>query len=228
MKSKEPKFYAVRVGKSIGIFRSWAECEAQVHGVAGAQFKSFPSEAEANAYLAAAPCRTAEAGSGRKKRSTALPEEDSPYPVPPETLVAFVDGSYHAAKKRYGYGCVLLFPDGTVTCEKGAGEDPRAVSARNVAGELMATRQAMTRAVELGFRNLRICHDYSGIASWYQGEWRANSYVASEYVAFSETVRGSLSVSFEKIAAHTGVKYNEMADRLAKQAAGILEEGSDE
>ena len=34
---------------------------------------------------------------------------------------------------------------------------------------------------------------------------------------------GPASDTFEKIAAHTGVKYNEMADRLAKQAIGIEE-----
>ncbi|MDE6375931.1 MAG: ribonuclease HI, partial [Ligilactobacillus sp.] len=31
-----------------------------------------------------------------------------------------------------------------------------------------------------------------------------------------------LQVHFQKISAHTGVKFNERADQLAKQAAGIV------
>ncbi|CAL5221077.1 g3203 [Coccomyxa viridis] len=45
-------FYAVRVGRTPGqIFRSWPECEAQVKGVKGAQYKGFKSEGEALSYL---------------------------------------------------------------------------------------------------------------------------------------------------------------------------------
>ena len=41
------KFYAVRVGAVPGIYGTWGECRAQVHGFAGAQYKSFPTLAEA-------------------------------------------------------------------------------------------------------------------------------------------------------------------------------------
>lgn len=47
------KYYVVWKGRRTGIFTSWAECEKQVKGVVGAQFKAFESEAEADAaYLA--------------------------------------------------------------------------------------------------------------------------------------------------------------------------------
>ncbi|WP_207634124.1 ribonuclease H [Halalkalibacter urbisdiaboli] len=46
------KYYVVWNGRKKGIFTSWAECEAQVKGYAGAKFKSFPSEAEAKAAFA--------------------------------------------------------------------------------------------------------------------------------------------------------------------------------
>lgn len=47
------KYYVVWKGRKTGIFTTWAECEKQVKGFVGAQFKAFGSESEAEAaYLA--------------------------------------------------------------------------------------------------------------------------------------------------------------------------------
>ncbi len=43
------KYYVVWKGRTPGIFASWAECEKQVKGFAGAEFKAFGSRAEAEA-----------------------------------------------------------------------------------------------------------------------------------------------------------------------------------
>lgn len=45
------KYYAVRVGRQPGIYQTWAECQAQTNGFKGAVFKSFPSLADAEAFL---------------------------------------------------------------------------------------------------------------------------------------------------------------------------------
>ncbi|KAK2850620.1 hypothetical protein FQN49_005488 [Arthroderma sp. PD_2] len=47
----EPKFYAVKIGFQPGIYHQWSECLAQVTGFKGAVFQSFPSRAEADAFL---------------------------------------------------------------------------------------------------------------------------------------------------------------------------------
>jgi hypothetical protein len=44
-------YYAVRRGRTIGVYRSWPECEEQVKHYSGAIFKGFNSEREANAFL---------------------------------------------------------------------------------------------------------------------------------------------------------------------------------
>ena len=47
------KYYVVWKGRKTGIFSAWVDCEKQVKGFVGAQFKAFDSEAEAEAaYLA--------------------------------------------------------------------------------------------------------------------------------------------------------------------------------
>lgn len=56
------KYYVVWQGRKTGIFRSWAECEAQVKGFTGARFKSYPTLPEAEAAFSGQP--------GTKGRST--------------------------------------------------------------------------------------------------------------------------------------------------------------
>ncbi len=48
----QQKYYVVWKGRRTGIFNSWAECEAQVSGYAGAEYKAFASRREAERALA--------------------------------------------------------------------------------------------------------------------------------------------------------------------------------
>jgi len=45
--AKRPKFYVVWKGRKTGVFSSWGEVSAQVKGFAGAQYKAFDSQLEA-------------------------------------------------------------------------------------------------------------------------------------------------------------------------------------
>lgn len=47
-KSKQ-KYYVVWTGKEPGIYTSWDDCKAQVHGHEGARYKAFPTMEEARA-----------------------------------------------------------------------------------------------------------------------------------------------------------------------------------
>ncbi|MFB1035580.1 MAG: RNase H1/viroplasmin domain-containing protein, partial [Sinobacterium sp.] len=45
------KFYAVLKGHKVGIFTTWAACQASTKGYSGAAFKSFTTKEEADVYL---------------------------------------------------------------------------------------------------------------------------------------------------------------------------------
>lgn len=66
------RVYVVWHGRRTGVFGTWAECEAQVKGFAGARFKAFDSPAEAQAALTAGP--------------DAPPAPPAPRPWPPPGL----------------------------------------------------------------------------------------------------------------------------------------------
>ena len=50
-RQKKGKFYAVKVGRRIGVFRTWEECQDSVKGYSGAQYKAFPTLSEAENYV---------------------------------------------------------------------------------------------------------------------------------------------------------------------------------
>jgi ribonuclease HI len=69
------KYYVVWKGRKRGIFPTWAECERQVKGFVGAEFKAFESAAEARAAFSAgyAKHRGKPASQGKWKRGPSKP-----------------------------------------------------------------------------------------------------------------------------------------------------------
>jgi len=48
---KKEKYYAVRKGLNVGIYRTWEECKKQVVGYQGVEFKCFPTLVEAENFM---------------------------------------------------------------------------------------------------------------------------------------------------------------------------------
>lgn len=208
------KYYAVKNGREVGIFTSWDACRASVDGFAGAEYKSFKTKKEALAFLG-------DGERGAFADISAKPEM-SDIPVCPENeLIAFVDGSFDVKSGSYGFGCVIIDPEQKLTRLNGKADKAEAATARNVAGELLATMNAVKYAAEHSYKKLTVYHDYEGIEKWYNGKWKAQSFVAVAYLEFVRKYRSFVSVSFVKVEAHTGNTLNEEADRLAKSALGI-------
>ncbi|MBR5721591.1 MAG: ribonuclease H family protein [Clostridia bacterium] len=203
------KYYAVKTGRETGIFLTWDECRNATDGYSGAEYKCFSAKAEAQKYLKGAETV--------KEDATA----DPMFFAKDGILTAFVDGSFDSESGMYGFGCVIINPDGTVTEKNGAGINEEARAARNVAGELLGTMTAAAYAIKNGFKKLRVYHDYTGIAKWYNGEWKAESFAAREYIGFMNKTRSHVEIEFVKVDAHTGVYFNERADMLAKEALGL-------
>ncbi|GFT26969.1 ribonuclease H1 [Nephila pilipes] len=50
VKMPKPGFYAVRCGRTPGVYMTWSECEAQVKGFPNASFKKFPDRSSAETF----------------------------------------------------------------------------------------------------------------------------------------------------------------------------------
>ena len=191
------KVYAVRKGRSTGIFDTWAACHDAVSGYPGAEFQGFSSKEEAERYL-----------NGNKE------QEPAACPV----LTAYVDGSFDKSVGRYSFGCVLITPEGDIFRKSGNGNQPESLAIRNVAGEMLGAMFAVKWAWKNGFTEMELCYDYEGIEKWATGAWKAKNPLTIKYAEFMQRHASVIKIHFHKVAAHTGVMYNEEADRLAKEA----------
>lgn len=195
------KFYAVRKGREKGIFNTWSECQEKIKGYSGAEYKSFKTLEEASDYL-------------NVSTSSSIDFTN-------DSITAYVDGSYEDSIKKYGSGVVII-KDGDIIEEKSfGGNESELVSMRNVAGEIKAAEYAMNFCIEKGYDKLILHYDYAGIESWCTGAWKAGKEGTKKYRdIYNDFSKRGLNVKFVKVKAHSGDKFNDMADCLAKK--GLL------
>ena len=134
--------------------------------------------------------------------------------------LAYVDGSFNIATHVFGYGVLLMHRDGTYQSFQGSGSDPDLASMRNVAGEIHGAIRAVQEAVRAGAQSITIFYDYMGIEMWAQGRWKTNKAGTIAYKQFMQSQSARIRIEFRKVPAHTGVRFNEFVDRIAKQAVG--------
>lgn len=197
------KFYAVKNGRKTGVFHSWEDCKCQIHGFSNAAYRSFTNYDDALLYL----------------------DDHQHNATDAVDMIAYVDGSYDVEKKAYSYGLVIQQANQEDILESEAYDDAMLSDMRNVAGELAGAQRAMCYAKEHGAQSLLIVHDYTGIEKWCTKEWKANKPGTKAYVQLCETIKEDVQVSFRKVKSHSGDTYNDLADRLAKQALVQFKKG---
>lgn len=197
----EQKYYAVKVGKNTGIYRTWAECRDNTHGYPGAIFKSFKEYEDVLSFMS--------------ETQSKIQNENS------SSSYAFVDGSFNVATGVYGYGGFLVDNSEKYVIQ-GCGDDPDMASMRNVAGEVLGSMAAIKKAIELNLKSIDIYYDYMGIEMWATGGWKRNKKGTIEYYDYIQSVKDKIILNFIKVKGHSGVDGNEEADRLAKEAVGIM------
>ncbi|MBU5306435.1 ribonuclease H family protein [Clostridioides mangenotii] len=195
------KVYAVRSGRKTGIFSSWDECKEQVSGYKGAEYKSFKTIEEAKDYI-----------NGTNNKN---------FEIDDNTVEAYVDGSYEHSIKLYGSGVVILKGGEVIKTLSVKGNDKDLVDMRNVAGEIEASKLAMNYCLENEIKNLILYFDYEGIEKWCTGAWKTNKEGTINYKRYYDRIKDSLNVKFVKVKAHSGNKFNDEADRLAKQSIDL-------
>lgn len=222
-------YYAVKAGRKPGIYQTWSACKAQVHGYKGAIFKKFDTEEAAVKFMEGPDQVFEKAGGGPAQGGPSSEQESSEdfyRKLSPGAYIAYVDGSYNQKKKTAGYG-VVLFSAAGKECFCGEGKTA-SIASRNVAGEILAAETAMKEVHARGGHALTIYYDYAGIRHWALGEWRAKLPLTQSYQRLAQEMGEALHLSFVKVEAHTGVAYNEEADRLAKQGCGLADRSASE
>jgi ribonuclease H-related protein len=182
------KYYAVKGPGISEIFHDWPTCEAKVRGVKGIKFKGFALLEDAKEFL------------GQETK-------------PLIGLFGFIDGSFGSLSPYAGWGVVVV-QDGT-ELQRLSGITPLEALSRNIDGELFAA-YTCAKWAQQNNKKICICYDYKGIEEWATGRWKANSAIAKWYIQMMDPLLPW--VTFKKVAAHSGNRWNDIADKLAKDA----------
>lgn len=213
-------YYAVKKGRIKGIYNSWKECLEQVDGYPGAVYKKFALKSEAENFL-------------QGDSFVALKKEivegnfniDLAHVLEPDEYYIYTDGSYSDSK--YAWAFVVLYAGEVIHNDYGVGTDEQAAKTRNIAGELTAVMRACVWAKNKKVKRITIRHDLQGVAFWARGEWKRNNNVTEQYYNFMQKYIKEKFVVFEHVRGHSGNEYNDMADKLAKQAIVEYKENND-
>ena len=225
------KFYAVKSGRTPGIYNTWDACKAQVDGYGGAIYKSFKTAAEAAAYMGwgnTGNNKSAETVKSKKAVSNVENVDSVENTGKSATLsgktiedkdscidrgIAYVDGSFNVATGEFSYG-VVMFHNGEELHFNQFFNDKELATMRNVAGEIKGAEAAMQYAYDNQLKELTI-------SRWPLREWKANKSGTIAYQNFYDKISKYVNINFVKVKGHSGDKYNDVADRLAKEALGL-------
>jgi ribonuclease HI len=224
------KFYAVVVGRKVGIYTDWEECKKQISGVSGAQFKSFFSRAEAEHYIDQRLNHQISPSNPQ-----VVPEKNPKIiPAQPVKRKSIKELPLHGKTKMYtdgsskggdgGYGLKIIYPTAEIVEDYGKvpigpnGEEPT-----NQRAELYA----IMHGLEITEGDLVIYSDsmYSikcmteWIDSWEKNGWRnakGNKVANQDLIKNIYQLMQNRNISYVHVPAHVGIAHNERVDRLAK------------
>lgn len=135
-------------------------------------------------------------------------------------ITIYTDGSYNPYTKRYGAGIVIC--KGNQIIKKLTCSSTKYHSARQVAGEILASVEAIAYCKENGYNTITIKHDYLGVGNWADGKWKTKQELTIKYKAFVNSYRNAgMTITFKHVKGHSNNEMNDLADKLAKEVIGL-------
>jgi ribonuclease HI len=220
------KFYVVWRGEKTGVFDDWPTTLALVDGFPGAQYKSFPTLADAEAaFRRGAPARSTAGRSASKPRVARTDHADA---VAAFDTVIFCDGACEPNPGKAGSG-MAVYRGGALASLWYGSFNP---AGTNNTAELHALLQALILArTEIDEdRTVQVRSDSSyglnAVTKWAQGWERRGWKKADGEIKNLEVIQELYALYLEieedvklaHVSAHVGIEGNELADRMAMLA----------
>lgn len=231
--AKAPKWYVVWLGRTPGIYTTWADCQKQTNGFPNAKFKSFSSKAEADAAFASGGRKSGQGASGKpaakgtKKTVTPISQKA---PADPVDVEIFCDGACDPNPGPSGSG-IAVYRQGKLDALY---LGHYAAQGTNNTAELHALHESLkiaSEAVDAG-SSVRIRADsqyaIKCISLWASG-WKKRGWKRPngepvknpDIIAPAHELYQTIStkITLNHVKAHAGIEGNELADRMAMRAA---------
>lgn len=234
------KFYVVWKGRETGVFTDWTTCKRHIDKFAGAQYKSFPSKAEAEAAFAKGASgaivaatknssgtkSTATKGAGKSSAKAGLKTYTATeVQAQPEQVKIFTDGGCEPNPGEAGSG-LALYRDNSLESLWYGLYNPQGT---NNTAELNALNQALIMAqaeIDKGQSVAIFCDSQYSIQcvvqwapGWQKKGWKKasgeikNLELIKEMFSRHQAIKGQVAVLH--VNGHVGVEGNELADRMS-------------
>ncbi|CAH6418162.1 Ribonuclease H [uncultured virus] len=198
------KYYAVVSGRKPGIYTDWPTAESMVKGFPGAIFKSFHNKTEAEVFMSKS---TANTSGGSVTSPQTLPLIDK--------TIIYTDGSFveNTSGRSCGFGVVVISSKGDKITAHGRVPLPPTNNVAELYAIYVGLSLVKGNAVLYSDSRYAISCLTSYIHDWQNTGW---SGVANrELIEATYQLMQGREVMMEHVPAHSGIKYNEDADKLA-------------
>ena len=133
--------------------------------------------------------------------------------------IIYTDGSYTDVNQpKVGWAYVIIDDNENIISEDCGVLTDYGITHRNVTGELKAVMQARVSCEKNGINEVDLYHDYTGVRAWCvpkeEGGWKAKNEITITYQSFMKDI--PVKVNFHHVKGHSGDKWNEYVDKLAK------------
>jgi len=130
---------------------------------------------------------------------------------------AYVDGSYNKKEGIGGFGIVYLDENNmVVSLDSGTIKNKGILSMWNVGAEITASLTVLEKCLYEKIPSIEIYYDYEGIEKWATQTWKRKNEYTKKYSEVCELISKDVRVHFVHVSGHSGDKYNDLADILAK------------
>lgn len=231
---KKTKTYVVIRGHNPGIYDTLEEAKEQMKGYTNPEVRSFSNREKAEEFVASVTTTTEttiteikqevikisrkkknKKDKKDKKKKDKKKNKKKDKKKNKKSAVVYVDGSYNQFIKKASYACVIV-SEGHEEYLSGSFDD--LYNLHNVSGELKAAMRAMEYCVDKKIKKVTIYYDFAGIETFCDKDRKTSKDYIKSYKKYVKAISEKIEVSFEKVKAHSGDKYNEIADKLAKHA----------
>jgi ribonuclease HI len=218
------KYYVVWAGRKTGVFTDWPTVQQYVDKFAGARFKSFATQAEADqAFRAGSPAPSATRATDKEARRA-----PAKVPAARSGLQIYCDGACEPNPGNAGSG-IVVYRDGKLAQLWYGLYNPNGT---NNTAELNALHHALLfaeEAIDAGETVQILCDSTYAIncvskwaAGWESKGWRkAGGEIKNLGIiqaAYALYTRIESQVQLTHVSAHVGTEGNELADRMAMYA----------